>query len=210
MNQVYIQFLIFISSCATCFRVALCTDLVASLPVECWDLDPLLATETIAIYQQDWDFNDVVGILMRSPEDVKDLWKNEIGSSWHKEASTWGFLVGGPWTTLFVWFSAPSQGLTKFCRASSSPTWSWRQRSLGSDWKHFSLCTIKNAPQKKTAPVCQTDSSTLYSHYKIYKCLVDDVLNGLRPIHTWNSRMILDNFPNVPGLFFWTRKCCCQ
>lgn len=57
-------------------------------------------------------------------------------------------------------------------------------------------------PPKKTAPVCQTDSSTLHSHYKIYKCLVDDVLNELRPIHTWNSRMILDNFPNVPGLFF--------
>ena len=101
MNQVYIPFLILISSCATCFRVALCKDSVASLPVECWDLDPLLATETIAIYQQDWDFNDVVGISIKSPEDVKDLWKNEIGSSWHKEASTWRFLVGWPWTTLF-------------------------------------------------------------------------------------------------------------
>ena len=82
MNQLYIPCLILISSCATCFRFALCKDLVPSLPVECWDLDPLLATETIAIYQQDWDFNDVVGILIKSPEDVKDLWKNEIGSSW--------------------------------------------------------------------------------------------------------------------------------
>lgn len=199
MNQVYIPFLVLFSSCATCFRVALCKDSVASLPVECWDLDPLLATETIAIYQQDWDFNDLVG--WGAPRMSKIYERMKLGVRDTKRHPPGVFLLEGLGRPFLFDFQHQAKDLPS--SAGHLPV----LRGPGGNealavTENISHFVQSKMPPKKTAPVCQTDSSTLYSHYKIYKCLVDDVLNELRPIHTWNSRMILDNFPSVPGLFF--------
>ena len=39
-------------------------------------------------------------------------------------------------------------------------------------------------PPRKNGTCLSNRFIHLYSHYKIYKCLVDHVLNGQRPIHT--------------------------
>ena len=213
MNQVYIQFLIFILSCATCFRVALCKDLVASLPVECWDLDPLLATETIAIYQQDWDFNDVVGILIKILRMSKIFERTKLGVRDTRRHPPGVFLLevlGRPFLLDF-----PHQAKDLPSSAGHLPVLRGpggnEALAVTENTSHFVHSKL-HPPQKKTAPVCFRFIH-LYSHYKIYKCLVDYVLKDLNgqyirefedPHGKSNGFQWHDfgQFPQCPGLFF--------